>query len=668
MEGKILGEKYQVIEKLREQRFYDVYEARVVNSDRRALLKVIKKNLVDENTFGALKPNLAVVASLRHDGVSAMRDYGEAEGTIYLAEEYFDGAHLKDIMAQAKTINAVQALGQGIKVVDAVGSAHSKGVMHGLLTPESVLVGRDLSVKVGDFYFLHSLTADLKTTEEFQGRDVVYCAPEVVAGSKPTFASDVYSIGVILYELLTGRAPFEKEGALAIALEKERVEVKSPKEINPDIPRLLETVILKCMKQDPEARYADARELVTELHLCRSSLARVMADEGVRTKMPGTAEGGRKDDKRDTKPAAAGWKTRTRDSDTRSQDTPKVKFGDEIEVEPEPEDSNLQEDDMDRKGKLPQGFITFLISLFALILLMVVGYHYVMKRLGPGPGGPTVLVPSVEHKSVVEAKALLGQENLSPKIAGQQYSEEVPEGYVVSQEPPGGARVKSGREVDLIVSAGEQTEVVPKVVSLTVEDAKVILQTAGFTIGEERTEYDENVAEGFVTSQVPEAGEERYIGYKINLTVSKGSSPRLVNMPRLVNLRESDARNILEMNDLMKIKTERLETGAGISGYVVGQSVLENVRVNPEKEITLYVATPPDIMSIIEVKGVVNLNISADNDFQEVLVFVFDQDGARQVYRQTHADGDTAKIPISGYGKTRVMVFLDGILAKEQTL
>ncbi len=196
-------------------------------------------------------------------------------------EDFFEGALLREVVERTadsvKGVNALKALNLGIKITDALHAAHSRGIIHGQITPESIVVSGDLNPKIADFYLLYFLTAELKTMAEFQGRDIRYCAPEIIAGSRPTFESDIYSIGIILYELLTGKPPFERDNSLSIALDKVQVEVKSPREVNPDVPRLLESVILKCIKRSPESRYKNAGELLSELHLCRSSLLRAAA-------------------------------------------------------------------------------------------------------------------------------------------------------------------------------------------------------------------------------------------------------------------------------------------------------------------------------------------------------------------------------------------------------
>lgn len=661
MQGKTIADKYQIVEKLREQRFYDLYIAHSENSGRQVLLKLIKPEISGETTFETIKADLGVVASLRHNGVSPLRDFGVDAGRIYLVEDYFDGTPLTEVIRRAGAVNAYHTLNQGIKIADIVSAAHSRGIMHGLLTPESVSMGRDLSVRVGDFYFLYALTAELRTSREFQGRDIIYCAPEVIAGGKPTMASDVYSTGVILYELLTGRPPFDREGALSVALKKETLKPRAPRELNPDIPRLLDTVIMKCLKNDPEARYPDARRLVSELHLCRSSLARSMSEQSETGHQPVEQKG-----ESDGLINMGGF---VRSNEELKAAVSPAKFIESSSWNADARGSD-EENEMETEGKrrLPQGFVLFMVSLFVLISLLIFGVHFVKVFFdGAGSSGGNVVVPIVVNKNMVEAKAVLAQSGLVPVEEAAQFSSEIPSGFILKQEPPAGSTVKGGREVHLTPSAGEKKVAVPRFVGLSLEDATVLLEQAGFQVGELREVFDEHVMKGYVVEQTPEEGREAMAGQRIILTTSKGIAPRLINMPRVTDLSAFDAKSILAMNDIESVNVVKLVSG-GVSGFVIAQSVLEGVRITPDQEVTLYVVEPPPSTVFHEIKGVVNLKISTDNEFQEVVVLVYDQDGGREVYRKTHMNGDDVKVTVSGYGKTHIKVYLDGIVAKEQTL
>jgi len=693
--GKTLAGKYLILEQLRRQTFYDLYLGRLVNTEKRFLIKWIKKEYVEPGqTFKKVKPNLMVIASIRHQGIASLRDFGEDE-SIFLVEDYFDGALLREVIERTASteINPLQALNLGIKITDALHAAHSRGIVHGQITPESIVVSGDLNPKIADFHLLNFLTAELKTATEFQGRDIRYCSPEIVSGSKPSFESDIYSVGVILYELLTGRPPFERENTLSIALDKVQIEVKSPRELNPGVPRLLESVVLKCIKRNPESRYKNAGELLSELHLCRSSLLRAAAEER-KPEAKTSAEQGRAEaviptytsiasqavqnsaDKSVTLGNIVQRKEAAIEAQGRQNPQSIVKSEQQAppqtaRTEPSRPAPAIQAPELENpklKKELPKGLVPFLIALGVFLALAGVFIGIFMSYFSGGEGIGTVVVPQLVGKSVIEAKALLGNKGLVPVVAGRQSSDEIPEGYILIQTPEAGTNVKKGREIQLILSNGQEKVVVPKLVGMTIEDALEIIKKSQLKLGEQRRELSDQYDEGIVIEQSPEAGEERFVGRRINLVISSGKETRIITMPRVTDLALDYARDILEMNELKNIEVQSVAVGGVREGNIVAQSVLEGTRVAPSQNIIIYTAKPPETDNPVEVKGIVNLNISANEGHQEIVVMVFDQNGAREIYRNVHGPGEALKIPVSGTGGVNVKVYLNGFLLKEQTL
>jgi serine/threonine-protein kinase len=506
---------------------------------------------------------------------------------------------------------------------------------------------------------------------EFPGRDIRSCAPEIVSGSKPTFESDIYSVGIILYELLAGKPPFDRDNTLSIALDKMRADVESIREINPNVPRLLESVVMKCIKRNPESRYKNAGELLSELHLCRSSILRAVADgqQPVQPAAPAPAQtttpavGTSQQIPAASQPAGAGAQEKMvtlgsivgrKEGEAEAapaQAAPpitaeKPKVAEQQSAAPPPaavaaarNSSQPQEGVPLKKRKLPRGLVPFLIALGVLIALLAGLFVLKDYFMGGVPIG-TVVVPNVEGKSVIEAKALLGNNGLVPMVIDRQNSEEIPEGYILKQLPEAGTTVKSGREVRLILSKGQEKATVPKLVGMTIEDARMLLEKSQLKLGEARKELSDQYEEGIIIDQTPAAGEERYIGRPVNVVVSSGKETRIVTMPRITDLAADQARDILEMNEIKNVRTEPLEAGGVAENAVVAQSVLEGTRVSPGQQVTMYVAAPLSDDSQSEVKGVVSLDISANEGDQEVVVMVFDRNGPREVYRNIHGPGD----------------------------
>jgi eukaryotic-like serine/threonine-protein kinase len=199
-------------------------------------------------------------------------------------------------------------------------------------------------------------------------------------------------------------------------------------------------------------------------------------------------------------------------------------------------------------------------------------------------------------------------------------------------------------------------------------EAIAIIEKSQLKVGEQRKELSDQYDTGIVIDQSPQAGEERFVGRPVNIVISSGKASLIITMPRITELAADQARDILEMNNLKNVAAETIEAGGVAENTVIGQSVLEGTRVSPGQKIVMYVAVPPRDDNESEVKGIVNLNISANEGSQEVVVMVFDRNGSREVYRNVHNAGDALKIPVSGAGKVNVKVYLNGSILKDQNL
>ncbi|HPN92963.1 MAG TPA: PASTA domain-containing protein [bacterium] len=686
--GRTIAGKYQITELLRRETYYDVYIARVAGSETRVILKWYRSELIERGkTFERIKSWMDDISKLNHPRVAPLRDFGEDE-SIYITEDFYDGAPLADVLGKTKGngINALRALNLGIKIVEGMSVAHLKGVVHGQFSPRSVIVAGDLNPKVVDFFILHRLSSELKTSAEFQGRDIRYCAPEVISGGKPDFRSDVYSIGATLYELLTGKQPFDTANALSIALDKVSCELKSPRACNPEVPKLLEAVVIKCIKRDPESRYKNATDLLNELYLCRTAIVReANAEKNAAQDVDGapaasaTSQGeatlGRVAQSNMAKAggapdASAALNDQSTVQSRAASDSSDISTKDSESGESE---TSVGGQAMGTKRQLPKGFTAFAVSLGVLLAIVIILAKIASNFFGGNPAASSVVIPNVIGKSVLEAKSVLGAKGLVAVISGKQNSEEIPRGYIMKQTPESGARVRKDREIELIVSSGQHRAVVPKLEGLTIEDARLILEKAQLTVGDIVSEYSEQYGEGFVTGQTPEAGEERYAGSAVNIRLSSGRMGKLYGMPPVTNMAIEDARALLEMNDIRNIETKHIDTSYAGDGRVAAQSVLEGTKIPANQKVTLYYARQPERSSLNSVlddptKGVVNIKISSENESQEVVVMVYDRSNAREAYRAFHGPGDVAQVPVSGYGKLHVLVYINGILITEQTL
>ncbi len=670
MIGSNIADKYQILEHIRENALIDVYVGRRIDDGGPVVIKIVKDAVARScGGFASLQPHFDRAASLAHRDVSRLIDYGTTIEEVYYVEEYYDGMTMKSIMERARSISPVKALNQIIKAVEVLAFAHTQGIVHGMITPESIIIGGDLGVRMTDFCILPQLHRDVTRGLVSMPPDIRYCAPEVFEGGRPTAASDVYSIGMVLYELIAGKPAIDKHSRSRVPL--------PVREIKPEVPKFLESVIMNSIAQAAERRYPDGNALLEELHMCRSSLVRAIYES------QGAAPQPHEPDENTTGVL--------RDASVRDNITERITFtpqpnaqssrGDAGNNEnygaPAGNDAVIGEMNMPNDGppqgknkprkKMPPALTAFLIALGVLIVIMAFGIKIVIDLLGLNSGTATVIVPSVKGKSVVEAKSLLGSYKLEPEITAEQFSSDMPEGYVIMQNPPESTRVKTGRKIELIISRGQETVDVPNVTGIKADDARVIIAKAGFKLGDVSEEYNDSVENGYVISQNPAPDEKHAAGYVISIIVSKGVPKRMVVMPRLIDLPLNEARNLLEMNNINRINVKQLPTGAQDRGYVAAQSVLENTEIDPSREVTIYEAVPPGSGNNSLVEGVIKHKVQSRRHAQEVVIMVYDNNGAREVYRQSHQPGEIIEVKVESYGKTSIKVYLDGILAKEQT-
>ncbi|MEW5944856.1 MAG: PASTA domain-containing protein, partial [bacterium] len=317
--------------------------------------------------------------------------------------------------------------------------------------------------------------------------------------------------------------------------------------------------------------------------------------------------------------------------------------------------------------KAPRRFAPLIIltGILAAIIAFTLAF---LSSAGLFQSPLELAVPDVQGKPRVEAKAILGNRGLTPKITGEQASDIVPEGYVIGQHPAPGARVRSGMEVELIISTGHRRVTTPNVTGINARDAEIFLKNARLLPGEKTAEYSDDFAERYVISQDPPAGTELTIGSRVNLVISRGREPRKITMRDLTGVAVEEAVEILYDMGVTDIMTVEVETGAAPGGAVVAQSVLENASADRGGRFTLYAARPAASAGLSESEGTVTLRVGDEKPQRRVVIIVIDQVSARRIYEREHAAGDDLMVPVSGIGKTRVMVYLDGFLHEEKTL
>ena len=593
-----------------------VYRAHDRRLDRTVALKLMHAHLADSPDFvSRFRREARAAARLSNPGVVAVFDQGSLDGVAYLVMEYVEGPTLRDLIA-AGPLSVKEALGLVAQLLRPLGAAHRAGLVHRDIKPENVLLPSDGSVaKVADFGLARAVTEVTQTTTGNVLGTVAYLAPELITSGESTSRADVFSAGVVLYELLTGQQPFTADSPIQIAFRNVHEDVPLPSKLVPEMPADIDELVATMTRREPQERPADADEALT--------LLRNVVDELTESELSVRRGGGT-------------GSIRTQEVMTANAQAARSAIGDEPEDDA---DNSSAEDSSPHAGmrtvSLPIGSIgpdskgrTRALSRKAVAAdaqkttavpapkkgtgslsrrrAVIIGLLAVAGTgasatwyLTAGPGR-RVSVPNIVGMSEDQAQRALEKQGLDWGTPERVYSDTVPAGNIVSCQPKAGQKVGLGQTVAAAVSRGVETKTVPDVVGKTKDQATAAIKAAGLTPGDVTEEYSASVDSGKIISSTPKAGKVIKHSEKVSLVVSKGKEPATI--PDVTGLSEDDAKKALEDAGLKKGKVSKgysdsVAKGnvissspiAGASGYYKGDSVDLTVSKGPEN------VTIPDV-------------------------------------------------------------------------
>ncbi|MBE0417536.1 MAG: Stk1 family PASTA domain-containing Ser/Thr kinase [Coriobacteriia bacterium] len=580
MEELVFGRRYRVTEKVGSGGMAEVYKAVDEVLGRTVAVKVLHPRFAADPTFVArFRQEAQAAANLSHPGIVNIYDWGRDDETYYIVMEYVHGTDLKAIVEQRGALDPMKAAEYASQVCAALAVAHGYDIIHRDIKPHNIVLAPDGTVKVMDFGIARAGNTTMTQTGSVLGT-AHYVSPEQAQGRPLGPASDLYSLGIVLYELTTGRVPFDADTPVAVALKQVNEEPVPPRRTNPDIPRPLEAVIMRALQKDPSVRYSSAEEM-------RADLKRVLAGGSVDAPAA-VAAGGM--DETSVMPAVGGAAAA------------------ESRIRPIPQ----------RRNPWPW--------IIGAVLLLLAGLGTAWA-LGVFESTPTVIVPDVIGLTLEEASEVLASAELTVGPITERTDEEVEVGLIIEQSPEAGLDVPEGSEVSLVISLGPDVSPIPDVVGMTESDAMRVLRDADFEVGIQR-EYNGDVPDGQVFSQSPAAGELAPPETVVTIVISRGT--QLVRVPDVVGKSRGDATSELQAVSFKVNVTEEFHDTVA-KDRVISQSPEGGVSLDAGATVTIRVSkgrdevTVPDVIELSEAQArrdlqaagldvQVNYQVSPDDD------------------------------------------------------
>lgn len=585
MIGSILGNRYEILEKIGEGGMSLVYKAKCSLLQRMVTVKVLRPQYTcDEDFIKRFHREAQAVASLSHPNIVGVYDVGRDGEYHYMVMEYIEGDNLKNIIRQGAPLPVSEAVNIAKQICEGLDHAHENGIIHRDIKSHNILITKNGRVKVTDFGIARLVTSATVTHTGTIVGSVHYFSPEQARGEATTTLSDIYSLGVVLYEMLTGKVPFEGDSPIAIALKQIQEEPVAPTKINPGISKELEKVILRAMDKDTKNRYQSAQQLNNDLKTVLSGEiseeTRVLQiDEFATRVLP----------KADLLAMQQNAHAASKDDDLVKEEEPKKK---KRRINP---------------------------LIFAIIGVIILGFGIgAFAAMGGLLNTKEVTVPNIVGKTYEEAKSILEDAGLKVKKVDEVYNNQYEQGVVVSQEPGADKKVKEGREILLTVSKGKKTATLPEVAGTDFDEAKLLIEGKGFTnVDDTPLEEYSDIEKGKVI-RIYEYSENEDVPLDapIKIVVSQGPEIKELQMPNLVGMTKDQASAELQRLNLKIGTITKVESQEEVN-TVIEQSVSKGKTINEGTAIDITISSGPsqpltkeEMVTVTpDVDGIIKINL-----------------------------------------------------------
>ena len=676
-EGMYIADRYEILGKVGAGGMSDVYKAKDLTLGRFVAIKVLKAEFSEDINFVTkFRSEAQAAAGLEHPNIVNIYDVGSENGLHYIVMEYVEGITLKTYIEKKGQLSFKEAVSIAIQVGRGIEAAHNKNIVHRDIKPQNIMISTEGKVKVTDFGIARAATSNTISSDVMGS--VHYSSPEQARNGSVDGKSDIYSLGIVMYEMVTGRVPFDGDTTVAVAIQHLQEEIVPPSVYAPNLPISMEKIILKCTQKNPDRRYASMTALLADL---RKALISPNEDFVVMV------------------PLANQDKTRVIGADDLNQikkqtanvyiDPASIKIQEPVvDDDDEDDDDDIEDEDGDINPKMEKA-ITIMGIAAGVVIIIIIIYLCITLAGGmksnknnssntettktetqTGDSQSTqikdgVVVPSLTGKTMDQAKQELNGTGLGIRQAGTASSDTVEKGQIISQDPQDGKTVEKNTTIEVIISSGsagnsENAVDIPNVVGQSETDASAALTAKGFNVTK-TTSYSSSVAEGYVISQTPNGDTQGKEGDTITLEISLGSEKITVPDVSTSYKSEEQAKELLSQFNV-STATKYSDTDAGI---VIGQSLAAGTQADPGASITITVSLGPEPAQQITTKTYkLNVSLQLPSDTSNIsgadIVLYDDQGNVLQTwYGKTIADFGTGGLrPV--FFRTVVKSYLTG--------
>ncbi len=660
--GRLLDNRYEILEVLGTGGMAVVYKARCHRLNRLVAIKILKDDYSQDEEFRRrFHAESQAVAMLSHPNIVSVYDVSTSNGADYIVMELIDGITLKQYMEKKGVLNWKETLHFAIQIGKALDHAHSRGIVHRDIKPHNVMVLKNGSVKVTDFGIARVMSKSNTLTKEALG-SVHYISPEQAKGGRVDSRSDIYSLGVVMYEMMTGRPPYDGESPVAVAIQHINGKPTMPSTLNPNMPGGLEQIIMKAMAQAPNARYATATAMLYDMDEFRKdptilfdyNNASADIDDATKLKSAPKEEPELIPLKTTAERVAGKADARVKRVNTTAKRTTAAKKSHRREEIVEEED---------RSNKVA----TIAIAACSVVLLIAIAIILVVSLSSGGQASDLVLVPNLVGENVDN---LSDYADIAIDVNYGGYSDSYTKGEIIEQKPVANTRVAKNSTVKVTVSLGPEPKVKTMVKLVDLDEAQAknfLINTQG--INEDLImilqEPSAEVKEGCVTRTEPVEGGELVDGEPIRLWISTGPAVKTAKMPNLLGHNVETAKNLLAQTGFKVVTVEEVESNKS-ANTVVGQSVKAEREIDVNTPIVLQIpkteqssVTPPVVMPT-EPKDYVSkrVTIRLPEDMMEDYVLSIRKDGVVVEERNIPGGATQLDVELSGKGQMKFEVWI----------